>query len=538
MPGDESGSTQLPPSTQPAAPALEGDDQRLRELGYEPVLKRGWSSFSNFAISFTIISVLAGCFTTYGQAWNFGGPIAISIGWPVICLLTMFVALSMAELGSAFPTAGGVYFWALRLGGRGWGWLTGWFNLLGLVSAGASVNYGAAAFLNTLLGLYGVHIGPLDFTSASAQDFLTNTFVLFLIITTVHVIINVYSSPLVALVNRISVWWHVGGVTVIILILALVPDHHQSLSFVFGHRINNSGFGQDMFWFYVLPIGFLLTMYTMTGYDASAHVSEETQEASLSVPRGIYRSVLYSAIIGWMVLLAITFAATDVGAVTEGGGSSLAIFESSLTSAAAKAVILIATVGQLFCGMAVMTSASRMAYAFARDGGLPAGHFWTRVNHHSVPHYAVLFVAGLGTLITVPALWGNSAGLPVAFFAVTSIAVIALYIAYTIPVFLRWRMKEGFEVGPWNLGSRHRWINLVAMVWVALSVIIFCLPFTPSAIPFSSSFEWSALNYAPFVTGGVLICIGVAWFVNAKDRFRGAPEGAEQANLETVGNGV
>lgn len=410
------------------------DDRRLRELGYEPVLKRRWSAFSNFAISFTIISVLTGAFTTYGQAWNFGGPIAISLGWPLIGILTLFVALSMAELGSAYPTAGGVYYWALRFGGRGWGWVTGWFHFIGLIAGGASVNYAAAAFLNTLLGLYGVKVASIDFASPDTQNFLTNTFVLFLVITLVHVLINVYSSRLVALINQISVWWHIAGVAVIVGILVIVPDQHQSVSFVFTERINNSGFGDGMYWFYVLPIGFLLTMYTMSGYDASAHVSEETQNAAISVPRGIYRSVLYAGIIGWVVLLAITFAATDVSAINEGGGTSLAIFESSLTSAAAKAVILIATIGQLFCGLAVMTSASRMGYAFARDGALPGSKLWTRVNHHSVPSYAVALVAVIGTLLTVPALWGNSAGLPVAFFAVVSVAVIALYVAYTIPI--------------------------------------------------------------------------------------------------------
>jgi amino acid transporter len=505
-------------------PGASADDERLRELGYEPALKRGWSSFSNFAISFTIISVLAGCFTTYGQAWNFGGPIAISIGWPLIGILTLFVALSMAELGSAFPTAGGVYYWALRLGGRGWGWLTGWFNFVGLIAGGASVNYAAAAFLNTLLGLYGVSVAGLDFTEATGQAFLTNTFVLFLLITLLHVLINVYSSPLVALFNRISVWWHVGGVVVIVAILILVPDQHQSADFVFTERINNSGFSDGMYWFYVLPVGFLLTMYTITGYDASAHVSEETQDAANSVPRGIYRSVLYAGLIGWVVLLAITFAATDVNAVNEGGGTTLAIFESALTSAAAKAVILIATIGQLFCGMAIMTSASRMGYAFARDGALPGSRIWTRINHHSVPAYAVVLVAVSGTILTIPALWGNAAGLPVAFFAVVSVAVIALYIAYTLPVFLRWRMRDAFQVGPWNLGQRYRWINLIAIGWVALSVVIFCLPFTPSAIPFNENFDWSALNYAPFVTGAMLLIVGAWWFLGARTSFRGAPE--------------
>src|ERR1700688_2353071 len=144
---------------------LSADEQRLAELGYTQELKRGWSGFSNFAISFSIISVLAGCFTTYGQAFKNGGPIAISIAWPLISLLILAVAVSMSELASAMPTAGGIYYWASKLGGPGWGWFTGWFNLIGLVAVVASVDYVCASFLMNLLGLYNVHF-IFNFTKA------------------------------------------------------------------------------------------------------------------------------------------------------------------------------------------------------------------------------------------------------------------------------------------------------------------------------------------------------------------------------------
>src|SRR3954454_21840378 len=142
---------------------LDQDEQRLAELGYVQRLSRGWSSFQNFAISFTIISIFAGTFTTFGQAWNYGGPIAISIGWPVICGFILLVAFSMAELTSAFPTAGGPYWWAARLGGPGWSWFTGWFNIVGLLGIVASVAYGAAGFLYALLGLYKVNLLGVNF---------------------------------------------------------------------------------------------------------------------------------------------------------------------------------------------------------------------------------------------------------------------------------------------------------------------------------------------------------------------------------------
>ncbi len=501
--------------------ALTSDEQRLAELGYKQELKRGWSGFSNFAISFSIISILAGCFTTYGQAWLNGGPVAISIGWPVISVFILLVAFSMSELASAMPTAGGIYYWSSKLGGPGWGWFTGWFNLVGLVAVTASVDYAAATFLNSTLSFYGLHLLGVNFATTSVQSSLHHVFVLFALILILHALVNIFSSHLVALLTQVSVWWHVIGVLVIIVILVAVPSHHQSFSFVFGHRINLSGFSGHMYWFYVLPLGFLLTMYTITGYDASAHISEETNDAARAAPKGVWRSVFYSAIFGWMVLLALTFAATHVHAIDAAGGTSQSIIESALSSAAAKAVLVIATMGQIFCGMACVTSASRMTFAFSRDGAVPGHNLWRRLGRNKTPTWAVVFVAAFAFIITIPAYKGNHAGLPVAFLAVTSISVIGLYIAYTIPVFLRWRMGDAFEPGPWTLGAKYKWINLIAIIWVILCVIIFCLPFTPAAVPFSSTFSWSAFNYAPLVTIIVMIAVTLWYVLSARRTFKG-----------------
>ncbi|HLJ01792.1 MAG TPA: amino acid permease [Solirubrobacteraceae bacterium] len=515
------------------AQTLSQDEQRLAELGYKQELRRGWSGFSNFAISFSIISILAGCFTTYGQAWINGGPVAISIGWPLISIMILLVAFSMSELASAMPTAGGIYYWASKLGGPGWGWFTGWFNLIGLVAVTASVDYAAATFLNSTLSFYGAHILGVNFATTSVQANLHHVFVLFALILLIHGLINVFSSHLVSMFTNISVWWHVVGVMVIIVLLVAVPSHHQSFSFVFGHRQNLSGFSHGMYWFYVLPLGFLLTMYTITGYDASAHISEETRDAAESAPKGVWRSVFYSAIFGWAVLLALTFAATNTKAINAAGGASQAIIETALSSAAAKAVLVISTVGQLFCGMACVTSASRMTFAFSRDGAIPGHKLWRHLGKNKTPTWAVLFVCAFAFIITIPAYKGNHAGLPVAFLAVTSISVIGLYIAYTIPVFLRWRMRDKFVAGPWTLGQKYRWINPIAIGWVAICVIIFCLPFTPAAVPGNSAFSWSAVNYAPLVTVGVMVAVTIWYMGWARHYFKGPIRTVDLADPES-----
>ena len=498
--------------------APDRDEQQLADLGYKQELNRAWSSFSNFAISFTIISVLAGCFTTYGQAWNNGGPVAISWGWLIICGFILVIALCMSELVSAYPTAGGPYWWAAKLGGPVWAWFTGWFNVIGLIAVVASVDYAAATFAATLLNLWSLDIGVINFADGASLAEIFVVFVLFLIL---HCAINIYSSHLVALFNNISVFVHVIGVGIIIAILVFVPDRHQSVDFVFTETINNSGFGGGMFWWYVLPLGFLLTMYTETGYDASAHVAEETHEAEMSAARGIWQSVFYSAIIGWFVLLAITFAASDVGAVNEGGGTSLAIFENALTATAAETVILISTIGQFFCGMACLTSCSRTFFAFSRDRAVPGWKLWSVVNHKRVPVAAVLGSALFALIITLPALTSNAAGIPVAFFAVVSIAVIGLYLAYVIPVYLRLRAGDSFTPGAWTLGSKYRWMCTFSVVWVGLCVVIFCLPFTPAAVPWRDEFDWSAVNYAPLMVGAVVLAVGLWWQLAAKNTFTG-----------------
>ena len=511
------------------------DESTLARLGYVQSLDRAWSGFSNFAISFTIISVLAGCFTTYFIAWNNGGPIAISWGWPIICGLILLVAVSMSELVSKYPTAGGIYYWSSDLGGKAWGWFTGWFNLIGLVGVTASVIYASAFFLNSLLGLYALDLGFINF--GDSEHILSETFALFALLLTIHSLINIYSSPLVARFNNISVWWHVLGVAVIVGILVIVPDQHQSVDFVFTERINNSGFTDasvsgGFFWFYVLPLGFLLTMYTQTGYDASAHISEETKGAALGAAKGVWRSVFWAGVIGWIVLLAITFAATHVGAVNAGksygAGSALEIFTSSLGSGSAKTVILIATIGQLFCGMACLTSASRMCYAFSRDRAVPGHRIWTRLNHHRIPMYSVLFMAVFALVITLPALEGDENNVTYAFNAVVSIAVIGLYIAYVIPVYLRWRKGDSFVPGPWTLGRKYKWVNPAAVIWVIICVIVFSLPQSPIATPGTQTgddpanvFDWKYVNYAPITVLVVIAAVGLWWLLSARHKFEG-----------------
>ncbi len=499
---------------------VSDDDALLAKLGYKQELSRSWSSFSNFAISFSIISILAGCFTTFGQAWNNGGPVAISWGWPIISALILIIGFTLSELVSAYPTSGGIYWWAAKMGGPAAGFFTGWLNLIGLLAVTASVGYGAATFLDL----------TLDTISSGWAGFsgLKTVFVLFIVIMALAALANIFSGHLLAMINNISVWWHVAGAAIVILVLIIVPKSHQSAGFVFTERINNSGFSSGFYWFLVLPLGFLLTQYTITGFDASAHLSEETQGAAEGAAKGIWRSIFYSAIGGYALLLAFVFAVQDPDAVTKGGGSVDLIFGQALPEGWHFLVLLISTAGQLFCCTACLTSASRMTFAFSRDGAIPGSRWLATVNKTTrIPANAVVFVTVVGLVVTLPAIVNLTA-----FFAVVSVAVIGLYLAFLIPIFLRWRLGDRFEPGSWTNGSKYRWMNLVAVAEIAIISVYFILPFTPSGVPGNADFSLSSVNYAPVLTIGALIILAIWWNVSAKKWFTGPKHTIDETVVE------
>ena len=501
---------------------LDEDERRLAELGYNQELNRSWSGFSNFAISFSIISILAGCFTSFGLGWNNGGPAAIAWGWPIISAMILVIGLCMSELVSAFPTSGGIYWWAAKLGGPQAGYYTGWLNLIGLLAIDASVAYGCATFLDTTIGTFSA--------SYASHYSLNRIFLWFMLILVLAALVNIFSSHLLAVLNNISVWWHVVGASAVVLILIFVPNHHASLASVFTHTVNNTGLFAGHthgigFIFYVLPLSVILTQYTITGYDASAHLSEETKSAGNSAAQGIWRSIFYSAIGGYILLLAFLFAVQDEAKVTSpGNGFVGVIFNQALSSHWAGTVLFIATAGQFFCTVACMTSTTRMLYAFSRDRAVPGSRLWSHLNGNRVPVYGVIASAVVAVLLTLPALVKvdiNGAPVPIAFFAVVSIGVVGLYVAFAIPIFLRWRAGSRFQPGSWTLGSKYRWMCLLAVAEIAVTSVIALLPTSVGGVPFHSGFAWKYVNYTPIVVFGALLLLFIAWHVSVKKWFTG-----------------
>jgi amino acid permease (GABA permease) len=499
-----------------------GDEQKLHELGYAQELMRRMSGFSNFAVSFTIISILSGCLTLYGYGLATGGPSVIVWGWPAVGIMTLFVGFGMAEVCSSYPTAGGLYYWSAKLAknnGAAWSWFTGWFNLLGQIAVTAGIDFGLAFFATAFLN-YSTGYGTAP----------KNVILIYGIVLFIHGLMNTFGISLVALLNNVSVFWHILGVLVIVGCLAFIPDHHKPASFVFSHFVNNTGFKFAGSGLYVGAIGLLLAQYTFTGYDASAHMTEETRDAQTSGPRGIVYSIFISLIAGWILLIGITFAIGDYTKEAGALAPPAQIFIDSIGRHGGELLLLVVIGAQFFCGMSSVTANSRMIYAFSRDGALPGSSFWHRINKRTrTPTNSIWLAAGGAFILGLPYLWNATA-----YAAVTSIAVIGLYIAYVIPILLRRLAGDSFQRGPWHLGKWSALVGWVAVIWVGIITILFVLP-TGSPITHKN------FNYSIVAVGAVVLFSGLYWILSARHWFtgpkvQGSPEelAAIEAELEAV----
>jgi amino acid permease (GABA permease) len=499
----------------PEAPAASTDEQRLAQLGYKQELRRKLSGFSNFAVSFSIISVLAGAITSYGIAMTAGGPLAITLGWLFVGAMVVLVALAMAEICSVYPTAGALYWWAAALAKRNkaaWAWFIGWFNFLGEVAVTAAIDFGAAITTSAFLSLtVGLEVTP------------GRTFLAFLVIIVAHGLLNTFGVNLVRVLSDVSAWWHLAGVAVIVGVLAVVPGQHKPISEVFFEVQNATGFGFPGAAAYAVLVGLLMAQYTYTGYDASAHVAEETNDAARAAPRGIVMSVVVSVLAGFVLLFAITWSIQDYEAerTSDLGLPPAQIFIDAAGDNLGTFLLFICVVAQFFCGMASVTANSRMAYAFSRDGALPGSSIWRRVNPRTgTPTNSIWLCVACSTLLVLPSLWNTTA-----YLAATSIAVIGLYIAYVGPVFLR-RRVVGFEPGPWSLGRWSAPVGWLAIAWVAVICVLFVLP-TAGPVT-ASNFNYTIVAVVVVLGGAWLWWVLSArrWFTGPRHNVDPAPDAA------------
>lgn len=456
----------------------DGDAAELERLGYRQELRRGLGGFQNFALSFSVISILTGAVQLYGHGLNWGGPLVMTVGWPLVATFTLFIAFSLAELSSAFPTAGALYHWASVLGGPGAGWATAWLNTLGQFAITATIDYGLAEFLCPLMGL---------------EASRTHVLAVFAVVLVSHGVLNHVGVKAVSVLNTVSAWYHVAGVALLVVaVAALAP--HQPLSFLLTRHTPEGSSALHGFLVALLQAG-----WTFTGYDASAHAAEETHDAATNAPRGIVTAVWVSALAGWFMLLAVTLAVGDLSQTLASANPFIFVLETALGRLGTGLVWL--TVGAMwFCGLSSVTSNSRMLYAFARDGGLPMSAKLAVVSPRFLtPHVAVWTSIAMAFGLS---LWAN------VYSVMAALSTIALYASYALPIACAlWARRRGWpRSGPWTLGRWGAVVNTVAVAWVALMLVLLSLP--PN--------ELAGMTFA-----ATCLVLGIAWFAGVRTVFKG-----------------
>jgi amino acid transporter len=476
---------------------MADDTANLHAMGYAQELSRQLGGFSNFALSFSIICILSGGVTSFHLGFCSVGGASIGLGWPLVGLFALAVAAAMGQLASAFPTAGGLYHWAAILGGSGWGWITAWFNLVGLITVLAAINVGSYQFALDAFELRGLsrEFGPI------AQVLGV------IVITGSQAIINHLGIGLTGRLTDFSGYWILAVTAVLTVCLLVDTPRFEPARLV--SVINYSGSAGGGVWLptsglaLLFAQGLLLPAYTITGFDASAHAAEETVNAATNVPWAIVRAVGVSSIAGWILLSSVVLAAPNLPqAAAKGEGAFLFIIRSVLPSWLVSTLMVGIVGAQYFCGLAAVTSASRMAFAFARDGGLPwsAQVRWVCPQRRS-PAVAIWAVAIASVVFTIYT--------PV-YATITAVCTIFLYISYVVPIALgAWAYGQSWTaMGPWDLG---RWYRPLAWASVTGCVGLILIAMQPPH------------RQSAWVVAATMIALSITWFSVSRRKFHGPP---------------
>jgi amino acid transporter len=496
------------PASKPGTDAaLDEDVKVLHSMGYAQELSRRLGRFSNFAISFSIICILSGGINSLAQATSGAGGASIGLGWPLGVFISGVFGLAMAQIASAYPTAGGLYHWGSILGNRFTGWLTAWFNLLGLVTVLAAINVGTYYFF---MGAFGPKLGLTD-SMTTIITFLT-------ILTGGQALINHFGISLTAKLTDFSGYLIFGGSILLAAVcLIYAPSYEISRLWTFA---NYSGEAGGNVWpsvsnSWVFLLGLLMPIYTITGYDASAHTSEETKNAALSSPKGIVSSIIWSGVFGYIFLAAFVLMIPNMDeAAKQGWNVFFWAMDKQVPETIKEILYALIFIAQILCGLATVTSTSRMIFAFSRDGGLPFSKALAKVSPaHRTPNAAIWTGSALAVLFVWGAKYLEAGGTPV-YTVVVSCTVIFLFFSFAIPITLGLFTYGGPKwpkMGPWNIGRGG--FSLFAVLSIISMVLIFVIGVRPP--------NALALN----VTIGFFILTAIVWLAFENRRFKGPPIG-------------
>ena len=531
---------------------IERDREELHALGYAQELLRSMGGFSNFAISFSIISILTGAVILYDYGLAWAGTAAVLIGWPLITVFVLAIAASMGEIASAYPTAGGLYYWASRMKNKNWGWWTAWLNLIGQFAIVAGINYAAAGFINATIidKIFGGTFNTTEFIPNVLNGQLVTMGILML----VQLAMNIAGINLVSLLNQVSVWWHIVIVAaVVVLVFAAGKPDQSGLTLFAVQPLDTAGTWQNNLGVVTFDYGPAITYpvflafffsllqanWTYTGYDASAHVAEETVGARIASAWGIFLSVAVSAVVGFIFLFALTthlpsmtalFPASLEDSATYsqyyfgGGVAVIAILEYNLGQLGDVLAAGIA-IAMAFCGLSSVASAGRMLFAFSRDDGLP-GSGWLKIVSHRyrTPANSLAAIVVVAWLFTLAAFAVGASGGPggggIAIVIITAISTIFLYAAYGVVIFLGATTNGWLKERVWSLGALSRPIAWLAVAWCVVLMILF-------SWPTSGNISW------PFMVGAFILLV-LYYFGWARSRFKGPRVHGSETELTEI----
>jgi amino acid transporter len=487
----------------------EQDKRVLHQFGYAQELSRRMRTFQNFAISFSIICIVSGGINSFSQGLSSVGGASIGLAWPLACCFSLFFALAMGQIGSAYPTAGGLYHWGSLLGGRGLGWLTAWFNLVGLVTVLAAINVGTYLFLvGAFAGPLHIDGGALTPSTPTGYSIGMQTLVVGLI-TLTQALCNHLGIRLTSKLTDFSGYVILASAALLTLAMLFWAPHIDiSRLWTFKNYSGDPGGGT---WpaakslGYLFLLGLLLPAYTVTGFDASAHTAEETVDAARAIPRGMIHSVVWSGLFGWIMLCAVVLAIPDMDkAAAQGGNSFFWIMDNVLPVPVKLGLYVLIGIAQYLCGLATVTSASRMIFAFARDGGLPASGALRHVStKFRTPVTAIWVASILSVVFTIYT--------PV-YTTIAAVCTIFLYISYLLPVaagLLAFR-RTWTRMGPFDIGAVYPVVAVLCIVGAAVLLYVGVQPPNDQALK---------------VTIGVIVVAGLVWFGFERRRFKGPPVG-------------
>lgn len=493
---------------------LTADEQALVALGYKQEFKREFGLWSSFAVSFALLGLLPSIASTLYFGLGYAGTAGMTWGWLVAMVGIQAVAMSMAELCSSMPTSGGLYYAAAVLAPEGWGptasWITGWSNWLCQVTSSPSIDYSMASMI---LALKSMH--DPSYSATNWQVFLLTCAIM-----CAQSCISSMPTKFLAQFNSFGTLMNsVALLVAFIVILAAdnrtsqdppLPRYNAS-SDVWGTITNQTDWPDGI----AILMSFIAIIWTMSGYDSPFHLAEECSNASIASPRAIVMTSSIGGIVGWAFQMAIAYTVTDIAGVMEADQPFIEYLHQCLSTKLVDFIASLTIISAFFMGQASMIAASRVAYAYARDGCFPLSPFFATVNKHTdTPVNAVWMNCAIGCLILLLIFAGG-----VAIDAIFSVGAIAAYVAFTIPIFMKVVfVRDNFKPGPWNLGKFSRPIGFVSIAFVTLMVPILCFPQYRGSNLDAQGMNWTVLVYF----GPMLFAI--SWFVIYARKFFKGPK--------------